>query len=719
MKASVKPDNPERALKRTRALVDAARLISASHDLDAILDELIAQATLLLGADVGVLHLVDTEGWLVVRRANPLAVSGSVFATEGARHQPGPHTRRTIRSRRPMVVDRRRGSAPTRALIKERFPTVQATVTLPLFAGDDLVGVLHLNWTHPHDITAEDLEVVEALGAHAAVAIRTAHLLEQTREEANRTTRAQAVTAELLQTINPAEIAAIVVREGRAVSGAHGSLVALLTNDGLEMEFVAAAGYPEAAVKMWQRFGVEVPVPLTTVLKTGEPIFIESRAEALRQYPALKDAYDVTQEGALAAIPLVVRGRAVGAYGVSFREDRRIDADQQGWLIAMAQRCSLALDRALLYDQVQRSDEGYRLIAEAAGAAMWDRDLETDRLTWSGGGVEVFGYTPEDLPDVKAWQEYVHPEDRERLRTMRRAAIDGGENRWEYEFRFLRADGSYASCLAVARVLRDETGRPMRMLGMCLDVTRSRLAEEERDRLSEALVRAEERERVAMDLHDGVIQQLFGASMLLQGLQRRTGALSEDANAALRTAVDALDSAHGTVRDYMEALRSPVLPQGRFGSQLEALAQDLRVTLGLRVDLRVDAIAEDTLPSAAGGEILQIAREAAANAVRHGKATTLRMRVRRSRDHFVLVMQDNGNGFDAKHEPQVPGRGLSNMTERARRLGGTLRVTSSPAHGADVRFELPLSSRVEGLSRGPGVHNNGQGDPTPGAVKSA
>jgi PAS domain S-box-containing protein len=331
---------------------------------------------------------------------------------------------------------------------------------------------------------------------------------------------------------------------------------------------------------------------------------------------------------------------------------------------------------------------------------MWERDLDTDRVTWSGGGVEVFGYAPGALPDIKSWQEHVHPDDRERLRAMRRAAIDGGQNRWEYEFRLRRADGSYASCLAVARVLRDETGRPMRMLGMCLDVTRSRLAEEERDRLSEALVRAEERERVAMDLHDGVIQQLFGASMLLQGLRRRAGALSEDASAALRTAVDALDTAHGTVRDYMEALRSPVLPQGRFGSQLEALAQDQRVTLGLRVDLRVDAIAEDTLPSLAGGEVLQIAREAAANAFRHGKATTLNIRVRRSRDHFVLVMQDNGNGFDAKVERPIPGRGLSNMSERARRLGGTLRITSSPGQGAEVRFELPLSSRIEGLSSG-------------------
>jgi signal transduction histidine kinase len=230
---------------------------------------------------------------------------------------------------------------------------------------------------------------------------------------------------------------------------------------------------------------------------------------------------------------------------------------------------------------------------------------------------------------------------------------------------------------------------------MVMDMTRIRQAEDERDRLSEALVRAEERQRMAMDLHDGVIQQLFGASMLLQGLRRRNGALSEEAHQdALQTAVAAVESAHSIVRGYMEALRSPVVPDGSFGSLLEALAQDLRVTMGIRVEVRVSPIVENLLPPQAIGELLQIAREATANAVRHGKASELRMRARRARDQFAFIVQDDGAGFDTTSPGSAQGHGLANMAERARRFGGELHLSSVPGQGTEVRVELPLNQNA-------------------------
>lgn len=686
------------ALQRTQALVEAARLISASgHDLDAVLDTLTEQTRLLVGGDGGALHLAEWDGRLVVRRASSLAAPGAALATAGTRFWPGKLTREAIVRRRPVVAGRLPHQAELDPGTRRTFPTVGTCMAVPLIAGDELVGVMHVAWEQCREIAPEDLEIAEALGAHAAVAIRAARLVERLRAEALRISRSQKVNAALAHALTPEEVTAVVVQEGRAAMGASAGLVALLTPDRREVEIVMAAGYPEEAVTPWRRFPADAPVPLVDAMRWGEPIFIESAAEVIARYPALAAAQRITQTGALAALPLAVGEEVFGALGLSFEEDRAIAPEERRWMVSLAQRCALALDRARLFAEARRSDERYRLVAVAAAAAIWEWEAATNQVIWSGAGREAFGYPPDASPTTPSWWlERVHPEDRAGVwpnYRPRGPIAPGSTTSRTHEYRFRRADGSYVPCLAVTRTVWGADRQVVRALGMIMDISRLRRAEQERDRLAEALVRAEERQRMAMDLHDGVIQQLFGATLLLQGVQRRQGALSDDAREALQTALTAVDSAHRTVREYMEALRSPVIPNGSLESQLDALAQELRVAMGVRVDLRVAPAVDDLLPPAAVSEVLQIAREAAANAIRHGRASELGIRARRARDQIVLVIQDDGVGFDGPAVRLQPGHGLANMTQRARRLGGHLRITSAPGRGTEIRCELPLPAR--------------------------
>jgi GAF domain-containing protein len=416
--------NAEQALQRTRGLVEAARLISAGGlDLDAILDALTEQASRLLAANAASLHLANQDGSFVVRRANPLAEADSIFSRVGTRYRPGPYTSDAIGSRHPISTDNYPADDRIRVATKLQFPAVMSTLVVPLVAGDDLVGVLHLNWTEPHEVTPEDLEVAEALGAHAAVAIRTARLLERRREGAIRTAWAQAVTAALSHALTPEEVTAVVVREGTEAMRARAGLVALLTPDRGEIEIVMSAGYPEEAVVPWRRFPVDAPVPLSDTVRTGQPIFIETAAEVIERYPALADTQAITQMGALAALPLAVTGQTIGAFGMSFRDNRAFEPDERDWMVTLAQRCSMALDRARLYEQVRRSDEGYRLVAEAASAAIWERDLTSDVVSWNGG-LGVFGYQPDEVENTTAWWAMrLHPDDRDRVRSSGAAAL--------------------------------------------------------------------------------------------------------------------------------------------------------------------------------------------------------------------------------------------------------------------------------------------------------
>ena len=170
------PASPlEAALARSRALVEAARLVSAEgHDLDAVLDALNGEARRLFAADAVSLQLVTPEGVFVVRRPNPLLTPGTPFGVAGVPFTPGGPTRAAVETRRPVVSadfqQDERVPVADRALLR----CVATRVLVPLFAGDALQGILHLDWTAMRAITPEDLEVAEALGAHAAVAIRTA-----------------------------------------------------------------------------------------------------------------------------------------------------------------------------------------------------------------------------------------------------------------------------------------------------------------------------------------------------------------------------------------------------------------------------------------------------------------------------------------------------------------------------------------------------------------
>jgi signal transduction histidine kinase len=88
-----------------------------------------------------------------------------------------------------------------------------------------------------------------------------------------------------------------------------------------------------------------------------------------------------------------------------------------------------------------------------------------------------------------------------------------------------------------------------------------------------------------------------------------------------------------------------------------------------------------------------IAREATSNVVRHARANTLAIRLAREDEHVVLLLQDDGQGFDPDGPARSAGQGLANMAERARRIGGTLSIVSSRGAGTAVRVDVPPGCR--------------------------
>ncbi len=131
-------------------------------------------------------------------------------------------------------------------------------------------------------------------------------------------------------------------------------------------------------------------------------------------------------------------------------------------------------------EALSRSEERLRLVSYATNDVVWDWNLVTNQMERSQSIRRLFGYAPDQVKsEFEWWEGQIHPEDREKITNSIRAAIDDGETFWSKEYRFRRADGSYAHVFDRGYLIPNENGIPVRMLGAMMDITRWRQVEEE------------------------------------------------------------------------------------------------------------------------------------------------------------------------------------------------------------------------------------------------
>ncbi|MGH2709896.1 MAG: sensor histidine kinase, partial [Actinomycetota bacterium] len=197
----------------------------------------------------------------------------------------------------------------------------------------------------------------------------------------------------------------------------------------------------------------------------------------------------------------------------------------------------------------------------------------------------------------------------------------------------------------------------------------------------------EDRERIGKELHDGVVQSLFAVGMALQAGQD----LVTDPDAIgkrLQESVGHIDDVIRDLRNYIFGLG----PAGKADRELDLALNDLadEFRRGSDVAIRVEvdpAAASVATPHAA--ELIQFAREAISNAVRHGKPQTLSIVLAKDGDQVVLEVEDDGQGFDPE-APSAGGRGLGSLRERVAALGGELEIRSSTGEGTALSARIPV-----------------------------
>jgi signal transduction histidine kinase len=204
-------------------------------------------------------------------------------------------------------------------------------------------------------------------------------------------------------------------------------------------------------------------------------------------------------------------------------------------------------------------------------------------------------------------------------------------------------------------------------------------------RQSEALIIAEERGRIAMDLHDGIIQSIYAVGMTLDDGRFYLDKDPKRTRERIDRAIDDLNGVIGDLRNYILDLEPERFRERDLATGLEDLARELRAGSFLQVDTQISDQAAERLSHEQTKALLHIAKEALANARKHARATRIDITFRPENGKVHLVIEDDGVGMDVTAEQaQGPGNGLANMAHRAEQLGGTLEVESEIGHGTRI-----------------------------------
>jgi two-component system NarL family sensor kinase len=191
-----------------------------------------------------------------------------------------------------------------------------------------------------------------------------------------------------------------------------------------------------------------------------------------------------------------------------------------------------------------------------------------------------------------------------------------------------------------------------------------------------------ERRRISRELHDGLGQRLVGTKLHIENCDE------DDPSCLLKTMQETKSSLHGIV-DELRRISNDLMPAALDELGLETALQNLCSDVGRQLGIEVDF--DSNLTSSPDDNtaiyIFRIAQEGIHNIIKHAKAASISMQLIGSRDSFIMILEDDGVGFNPVQT--VKGNGLSNMKERAGLLGGTFSVESETGKGTTIRVKIP------------------------------
>jgi PAS domain S-box-containing protein len=331
------------------------------------------------------------------------------------------------------------------------------------------------------------------------------------------------------------------------------------------------------------------------------------------------------------------------------------------------------------------SERKLRLISENSTDAIFAFDIERRPVYANPAAAWLTGYTFAEIQQ-RGFVNWIHPDDQEQMLKLWEE-LYAGKGYSDVEFRLITKAGQMKWCSSTWGPLFDETGRQIGVQGRERDVSQRKQLESEILEISST-----ERRRIGHELHDGLGQYLAGISFRAKALEQQLSTAGLPHAVHAKELVGLMSQAISQTRNLARGMAPVDVEVSGLAAALQNLAAETNQLFNTSCqvwctnsELQVDA--------QVGLELFRITQEAVRNAIEHGEASKIEIRLNVENQTLLLRITDDGKGFDTENK-NVPGMGLRVMGYRARSIGGSLKLNSQAGVGTEVSCGVPLACVV-------------------------
>jgi PAS domain S-box-containing protein len=351
-------------------------------------------------------------------------------------------------------------------------------------------------------------------------------------------------------------------------------------------------------------------------------------------------------------------------------------------------------DRKRAEQALQESEEKYRTVVENSLSAIFIHQQGIFRFV-NQRLAEMLGYdSAEEILNRHFW-EYVHPEDRQLVKERGLSREKSQVFPRQYTFRVIKKDGStiWVDLRATHATYLGQSA----VVGNCIDITKSKISEEEIHHLSRRLIEVSEEEKkgLAADLHDEFGQALTSLHFDLEALQSSISDGLTEQKKRCSGLLQRVEMLADSVRKTTSYLRPDLLDHLGLVPTMEWFIHEFNVRWpDIRLEFQVLGL-KKRLNQQIEIVLYRTFQECLTNISKHAKATQVEILLTYSHPRVIFTVRDNGIGYETSPHPSAPvgpdrGIGLLSMRERVASCGGTIDIASSPGKGTTIRASIPV-----------------------------
>ena len=343
----------------------------------------------------------------------------------------------------------------------------------------------------------------------------------------------------------------------------------------------------------------------------------------------------------------------------------------------------------------EESLQRYKFLSLTTNEGIWDYNLETGLTYYNKGISRLFGYNKEDMKDNFIWwRDNLHPSDKKRTIERLEQLLKGKENAWWGEYLFRCKNGTYKLVLEKLYVVRDQKGKPYRIVGTMQDLTKikeiEKKGEDEKIRqqreMTKAMMKAEEEERkeISDELNENINQVLATINLQIEAVKREAN--NYDRMEWLNNAQKLLRQSIEKIRSISKQLTPASLPFFGLLPSVEEFLQTAQKRTKIKFHFKADPIIEKKTDKEKKLLLYRIIQLQVKNIRTHSAAANAQIQMLVVKDKIKLTIKDNGKGFDAAKLKF--GYGFSRIERLTEAYNGSFSVKGRPGKGCVVEILL-------------------------------